>query len=107
MNSQMLGVLKKVIRAILIAEQSKGMPLRILERQYRESEGTSMPLLGYPDTAALLNSLTDTVFMVCEQIEFAIFQLISCYLLGILLVLFSYDLHGTGNVSRSTLCLSG
>lgn len=68
MNSQLVGVLKKVIRAILIAEQSKGMPLRLLERKYRESEGKYMPLFGYPDTAALLNSLTDTVFMVCEHI---------------------------------------
>lgn len=60
-----IHVLKKVLRAILISEHGQGMLLRILERKYRESEGTSIPLFGYPDTAALLNSLTDTVSMVC------------------------------------------
>lgn len=64
MNNDKRNELKKVIRAILIAEKSKGMPLRVLERKYSDMEGRSMPLFGYPDAAALLNSLSDTVFTV-------------------------------------------
>lgn len=65
MNTEKQNELKKVLRAILIAEKSNGMPLRVLEREYSEMEGRSMPLFGYPDTAALMNSLSDTVFIVC------------------------------------------
>lgn len=65
MNNDILGELKKVIRGLLIAEKSKGMQLRVLERKYRENEGRYMPLLGFPDTAALLYSLGDTVSVVC------------------------------------------
>lgn len=65
MTSEKRNELKKVIRAILIADKSQGMPLRELERKYAEMEGKSMPLCGYPDTAALLYSLSDTVFTVC------------------------------------------
>lgn len=65
MGTDLLGMVKKVLRAILIVEKSKGLPLRMLERQYRESEGRNIPLFGFPDTAALLHSLGDTVKIVC------------------------------------------
>lgn len=73
MNIEKRNELKKVLRAILIAKKSSGMSLRALERIYSEMEGKAMPLFGYPDTAALLNSLTDTVFTVCyAQLTFLI-----------------------------------
>lgn len=53
--------LKKVLRGILIARKRHGIPLRHLESSYREMEGRNIPLCGYPDTAALLNSLNDTI----------------------------------------------
>lgn len=74
-NAKQLNELKKVIRAILIAEKSNGMLLRILERKYRDLEGKSMPLFGYPDTAALLNLLSDTVYTVCYCSNMIIFFL--------------------------------
>lgn len=66
MNNEKRNELKKVLRAVLIAEKSSGMPLRTLQRKYSEIEGKPMPLFGYPDAAALLNSLNDTVFTVCH-----------------------------------------
>lgn len=76
MTSEKRNELKKVIRAILIADKSQGMPLRELERKYSEMEGKSMPLCGYPDTAALLYSLSDTVFTVCYCTKmFSVFSL--------------------------------
>lgn len=64
-DMEKLNILKKVLRALLISEDiGKGMPLRLVESKYREYEGRSIPLFGYPDTAALMNSLTDTVYMV-------------------------------------------
>lgn len=65
MSNAKLNELKKVIRAILIVEKSNGMPLRVLEGKYRDTEGKPVPLFGYPDTAALLNSLDDTIYTVC------------------------------------------
>lgn len=69
------NTLKKVLRALLISEKSEGMALQTLERNYRETEGRSIPLFGYPDTAALMNSLNDTVFTVINFniLSFAIF----------------------------------
>lgn len=69
------NTLKKVLRALLISEKREGMALQTLERNYRETEGRSIPLFGYPDTAALMNSLNDTVFTVnnFNILSFAIF----------------------------------
>lgn len=65
--SSEISVLKKVLRAILIAENCEGMPLWQLENTYREWEGRFIPLYGYPDVAALLQSLTDTIYMVINH----------------------------------------
>lgn len=59
-----MEIMKKVLRGLLISEKRQGMPMRTLQRNYRDIEGRPIPLFGYPDTAALLNSLTDTVYMV-------------------------------------------
>lgn len=53
--------LKKVLRAILISDNRNGMPMYLLERAYRDREGTRIPLFGYPNTRMLLAKLDDTV----------------------------------------------
>lgn len=73
MSNTKLNEVKKMIRAILIAEKSNGMPLRILERKFCDTVGKSVPLFGYPDTAALLNTLDDTVYTVCYCSKYLIF----------------------------------
>lgn len=65
MNNEKRNELNKVIRAVLIAKKPPGMTMRDLEYRYSEIEGKPMPLFGYPDSVALLKSLTDTVSMVC------------------------------------------
>lgn len=65
MNNETQDELKKVIRAILIAEKSSQIGLGTLERRFAEIVAIPMPLYGYPDTVALLKSLTDTVLTVC------------------------------------------
>lgn len=57
------ATVKKVIRSILITAKH-GMTLGQLERSYLEYEGRKVPLFGYPDTAALLYELHDTVYTV-------------------------------------------
>lgn len=79
-----VSMLKKVLRGILIAEKRNGIPLRQLERIYRETEGRNIPLLGYPDTAALLNSLNDTIatvrcFIVCNEFRLFDRREMKCY----------------------------
>lgn len=62
--STQLDETKKVVRSLLIAVKSDGIPLRLLERMYEDIEGKKIPLHGHVNMLTLLNSLSDTVYTV-------------------------------------------
>lgn len=76
MYSAQIDELKKVVRSLLILEKSNGLSLRMLEHAYGDIEGRSIPLCGFPDTAALLHTLTDTVYTVGFDIIISFFFLV-------------------------------
>lgn len=56
--------LKKVIRALLLSSKQDGISLREFEKSFKEQEGRNIPLHGFANVPALLNSMTDTVYTV-------------------------------------------
>lgn len=62
--STQLDETKKVVRSLLIAVKSDGIPLWLLERMYEDIEGKKIPLHGHVNMLTLLNSLSDTVYTV-------------------------------------------